>query len=71
MNNLHAVKYDCDTRRFSYLSKQHKRKQATREEEVEYYTWILGNSVLADLVVGLKRQEVPEVEESHEATSTL
>jgi hypothetical protein len=66
MENLHNVKYDCCTKRFSYLSKQHKRHAATREEEVEYYTWILGNPVLADLVVGLKRQEVPAKSESAE-----
>jgi len=67
MNTQYTMpKFECDTKRFSYLSKQHKRKQCTREEEVEYYTWILGNAVLADLVVGLKRQEVPadEIENS-------
>ncbi len=60
MAHLHTItKTDCGTKRFSYLSKQHKRNVATRDEEVEYYTWVLGNHVLADLVVGLKRQEVP------------
>ncbi|MES2764989.1 MAG: hypothetical protein V4642_03925 [Bacteroidota bacterium] len=61
LNNI--TRTDCDTKRFSYLSKQHKRKVATRDEEVEYYTWVLGNHVLADLVVGLKRQEVPQDDE--------